>query len=439
MWAPAIVLNMYYTGLGIARSLGERGIPVIALSAQRGLYGNVTRHAEVRLSPNSRTHPEELCRFLMELGQANSGRRMIVFPTRDDDIIFLDRYRNELERHFVVAVPSRAAIRACLDKWETNRWAQAAGVSTPKTWAVSGPEDLPAVLEQVTYPCVLKPISSYDWRRGQNWALVGGRKAIGVASREEFLQEFHRVSAAEKRVLVQELVQGDDGQLFVGGCFCNGQSEITTWFTARKLVQIPEGFGTGCIVQAAECPEILPLAQRLLCAMRFTGIAELEFKRDGSDGSYKLIEINARPWDQHRLGHSCGADVIYAAYRYYAGLTPASSEARGSIAVGPDRQRKWIAEDVFAMALLRRLWKKDTSVRRLLCACRGKRIFAIWSAADPLPSAVWAISFSALLAVNAGVHLWSWFGHTWNSLFRSKRPRPLEAKHYELQNTKSPL
>jgi predicted ATP-grasp superfamily ATP-dependent carboligase len=430
---------MYYTGLGVARSLGEHGIPVIGLSAQRWIYGNLSRYAKVQIAPDSRKQPEELFRFLSELGQSKTGQKAVVFPTRDDDIVFLDCYREELEQYFVLAIPSPPAVRACLDKWETHHLADAAGISIPKTWVVNRLEDLPAVLEQVTYPCVLKPIFSYDWRRGQNWALVGGRKAIGVASREEFLQEFHLVSAAEKRVLVQELVQGDDNQLFVGGCFCNGQSEITTWFTARKLVQIPEGFGTGCIVQAAECPEILPLAQRLLCAMRFTGIAELEFKRDGSDGSYKLIEINARPWDQHRLGHSCGADVIYAAYRYYAGLTPASSEARGSVAVGPDRQRKWIAEDVFAMALLRRLWKKDTSVRRLLCARRGKRIFAIWSAADPLPSAVWAISFSALLAVNAGVHLWSWFGHIWNSLFRSKRPLLLEAKHYELQNTKSQL
>ena len=34
MKPPAVVLNMFYTGLGIARSLGEQGIPVIGLSAE---------------------------------------------------------------------------------------------------------------------------------------------------------------------------------------------------------------------------------------------------------------------------------------------------------------------------------------------------------------------------------------------------------------------
>src|ERR1035441_4766482 len=118
-------------------------------------------------------------------------------------------------------------------------------------------------------------------------------------------------------------------------------------------MQIPEGFGPGDIVQPAESPEILPLAQRLLRAIRFTGIAELEFKRDRSDGSYKLIEINARPWDQHRLGHTCGADVIHAAYCDLAGLPvpPLQQHSAG---------HKWIAEDVYWLLLLRSLWKRDS-------------------------------------------------------------------------------
>ena len=54
MRPTAIVMNLFYTGLGIARSLGERGIPVIGLSAHRGIYGSYTRYAEVRSSPDSR-------------------------------------------------------------------------------------------------------------------------------------------------------------------------------------------------------------------------------------------------------------------------------------------------------------------------------------------------------------------------------------------------
>ena len=35
MRPTAIVMNMFYTGLGIARSLGAQGIPIVGLSAVR--------------------------------------------------------------------------------------------------------------------------------------------------------------------------------------------------------------------------------------------------------------------------------------------------------------------------------------------------------------------------------------------------------------------
>ena len=54
----AVVMNMFDTGLGIARSLGSRGIPVIGLSAQSGVYGNATRYAKVLPSPDSKAEPE---------------------------------------------------------------------------------------------------------------------------------------------------------------------------------------------------------------------------------------------------------------------------------------------------------------------------------------------------------------------------------------------
>src|SRR5271167_2758087 len=92
---PAVVMNMSYTGLGIARSLGERGVSVIGLSAQPRLCGNFTRYAKVLRCPDSRHEPEALLHFLLTLGP-ELGRGSVIFPTRDDDVLFLDRYRDKL-------------------------------------------------------------------------------------------------------------------------------------------------------------------------------------------------------------------------------------------------------------------------------------------------------------------------------------------------------
>src|SRR5205823_4324969 len=133
-----------------------------------------------------------------------------------------------------------------------------------------------------------------------------GRKAVGVFSPEELVAEYQIIECAESRALLQEMVPGGDQQLWIAACYMDRNGRLTAGFTAQKLVQVPEAFGTGCIVQTQERPGLLEAAAGLLEKIGFTGVAEVEFKQDAA-GVYQLIEINSRPWDQHRLGHACGA------------------------------------------------------------------------------------------------------------------------------------
>jgi len=367
MPSPAVVMNMFYTGIGIARSLGERGIPVIGLTSKQ-IYGNYTRYADVRRSPDSREEPEQLLAFLFGLGKELTSRA-VIFPTRDDDVIFLDHHRGPLGRYFDLAVPRTEVVAACLDKWETYLWATRAGVDTPRCWVIQTPEDLSRVARTITYPCVMKPLSSHLWRQGNNWEQVGARKAVRIDSVDVLFGEYRRISQADPRVLIQELVPG---------CYLDANSTLVAAFTARKLVQIPAGFGTGCIVETVNRPELIEPAAKLLRHMGFTGIAEVEFKWHAGDRSYKLIEVNPRPWDQHSLGRVSGVDLIHFAYCEYAGMPRPTA---GTAEPG----RKWIAEDAFLMAALRMLWTQDSNLRELFALARGKRLYAIWSSRDKRP------------------------------------------------------
>lgn len=379
----AIVMNMYYTGLGIARSLSGKGVPVIGLSAHRGVYGEYTRHARIVRCADSRNQPEALLGQLMEMG-SEIGHRAILFPTRDDDAVFLDRYRAQLSNYFELAIPESGVLRASLDKWETCLWAQRAQVATPPAWMISGERELRAALALVRYPCVLKPVSSHHWRQGSNWEKVGGRKAVGIASEKELLAEYAVIAQADPRALLQEMVPGGDDCLRIVACYMDRESNLAGAFGTHKLLQSPEQFGTGVIVQAADCAELLEPTVRLLKTMQYTGIAEVEYKWDSAAGTYQLIEINPRPWDQHRLGDSCGVSLVYLAYCELAGRAMPAVRFRNS-------QRKWIAEDAFVMAALGMLWKRDPRLGRLFRLARGKRLYAIWSASDPLPLLVFLL------------------------------------------------
>jgi predicted ATP-grasp superfamily ATP-dependent carboligase len=384
-------MNLYYTGLGIARSLGQHGVRVIGLTTDARTYGAFSRYVEVVKAADSRSEPAKLLGEIVELGR-RLDRRAILFPTRDHDLVFIDRYRRELEPYFIPLVPSHAALEQCLDKWETYQVASRLDVPTPRSWLIRTAAELRAAARDVQYPCVLKPVAAHHWRSDNNWQLVGGRKAISITSAEDLLREYELVAAAHPDALLQEQVPGPDDRLAILACYVDGASNIVAGFNAQKLVQTPPTFGTGCILQSTERPELAEPTARLLKAIGFTGVAEVEYKWDSRTNQYSLIEINPRPWDQHRLGAACGVDLMHIAYCDLAGL-PAPAVHAGFV------HRKWVAEDSLVLQLVRLVWRREGGVRDLLHQARGTREYAIWSIRDPLP---FVVSFMTLVAGLAG-------------------------------------
>jgi D-aspartate ligase len=416
MKPTALVMNVFHTGLGIARSLGEKGVPVIGLSGQRHTYGNFTRYAKTVFCPDSRRDPEALAEFLVRLGKKLAAPG-VLFPTRDDDLVFLDRFRKELEPYFSPVIPGTEALEACLNKWKTSEWAERAGVPAPHAWLVESAEDLEGAAQEVTFPCVLKPLSAHYWRQGGNWDLVGARKAIGIESRAQLLSEYRDIARADERALLQEMVAGADECLIIAACYLDRESRWVAGFNTQKVLQVPEGFGTGCIVQSVSRPELFEPTRRLLEAMGFSGIAEVEYKWDVAANQYKLIEINPRPWDQHRLGNASGVDLIYMAYCEHARLP---MPRPGVTATG----HKWVAEDTFVTAALRSLWRGNPKLGTLFQLARGKRVYAIWSAKDPLPSLAYFVTmFFPKLVADVCRTLWSAWQNRW---FRGVNPQNRE-------------
>jgi predicted ATP-grasp superfamily ATP-dependent carboligase len=395
----AIVMNLFYTGLGISRSLGERGIAVVGLTAQRGVYGNLSRYAKVLHSADSRNDPEALVQQLVRLGQSLTTRG-VLFPTRDHDLVFLDRFRDVLEPYFVSVIPSHDALDRSLDKWQTYQHATAAGVPAPNSAVADTVTAALHAADGVGYPCVLKPVAAHQWRSANNWQVVGGRKAIVIGSPAELEAEYAVIAGADRRVLLQEFIQGGDDALVVVGCYVDRQGTFAGAFNAQKLVQTPPEVGTGCIVQSTERPELLERTERLLKSIGFTGIAEVEYKWDARAQEFKLIEINPRPWDQYRIGIACGVDVAHLAYCDCAGL-PRPARLRAF------RRVKWIAEDAFLMAALRVIWRRQPGLGALLRQARGPKMYAIWSASDPMPFFLYALNTAVELGRFAARACWN--------------------------------
>lgn len=374
---PAVlILNMYHSGLGIARALSGKGMRVIGLSADPKVYGNFTRFCEVRRAPNSQDAPKQLLETLRNMADEFAGA--VVFPTRDADVLFLDQFRSELGMYYL-AIPAKDALWGAMDKYGLVLTARETGIPTPRTVEVSSPGGLKVVPSEVGFPCVLKPIHAYQWRIGDAWHQVGARKAVVANSVEELRNEYAKVSRVTPRILVQEWVPGGDGNIVILGGYANHTSELVSYFTARKLLQSPSGCGTGCIVESEYIPEIVEHSRKLFRALRYQGIAEVEYKLDSASGDFKLIEINTRHWDQHQLGQASGINLTWIAYcDLTGGVVPANQP--------PILPVKWIAEETLLVHALRALYHGEMSMSDLWQKLSGPKIYSIFAWNDPVPA-----------------------------------------------------
>jgi D-aspartate ligase len=380
---PVLILNMFYTGLGIARDMAGKGVRVIGLSADHQIYGNFTRCCEVRMAPNSQEEPEQLFDMLVRLSSEVDGA--VIFPTRDADVLFLDRFRNELTHHYTLAIPPHECLMQAMNKHALAVAAQRAGVPVPKTMRISSSEDLHKLESEVGFPCVLKPVFAASWRGAESWKKVGARKAIRIDNLQQLEHEYELLSWVDREVLAQEWIPGASDQIVVLGGYVGREGNLTQYFTARKLVQSPNDFGTGCVVESEEIPEIVALSKRLCKSLRYEGMAEIEYKYDKATGKFKLIEINTRHWDWHRLGAASSINLSWTAYCDLTGQ-PIDRQTK------PTSRAKWIAEDALFTYLLRALYRGKLNLGDLWRKLSGHRVYGVFAWSDPRPGVRYCFS-----------------------------------------------
>jgi predicted ATP-grasp superfamily ATP-dependent carboligase len=120
------------------------------------------------------------------------------------------------------------------------------------------------------------------------------------------------------------------------------------------------------------------LGLRLLRALGFWGISQVEFKLDPRDGQFKLMEVNARSWQWQQLSTACGVDLANVAYQDALGeyVRPARADGYG---------KRWVlAEKDLTMTPSETLRRK-TSLRGWLKSWRGVVMDGIFSRSDPWP------------------------------------------------------
>jgi predicted ATP-grasp superfamily ATP-dependent carboligase len=383
----AVVIGGDYQGLGIVRSLGRRGVDVLVVDDERSIARH-SRFTTAAVRVGELRDEQATVQTLLELGERHALDGWVVFPTREETVAALSRYRERLTPRFRIPTPPWDVVQWAWDKRKTYEIAAELGIATPRTWLVGSAAELDAVDGEP--PFAVKPAIK------ERFIYATGDKAWRADTRAELEQRFREaaqvVGAGE--VIVQELIPGGgETQLAYCAFFRDGRAAAS--MVVNRLRQHPPLFGrASTFVQTIERPELEEVSERLLRRIGYYGLVELEYKHDVRDGQTKLLDINARTWGYHSLGQRAGVDFPYLLYADQLSL-PAPDGARARAGVS------WIrlATDVPTALALAAQGALDW--RAYLRSLRAANAESVFSGDDPLPG-VAELALLPYLAVKRG-------------------------------------
>jgi len=387
--APALVVGTGSNGISFIKSLGRKGVPVIAMDTwmQAGMF---SRYCLPLVLPDPAEAEEAFLTSLREIGEALPVRGVLI-TTTDASALLVSKHRSVLSRHFDFTVADHDTIRRLANKKLQYEDAQRLGIAIPATHF---PSEVPIeeIAREIPYPCIIKPNVSHLWGAFlKDHAGLGWGKAREARSPAELIRFHEEMETSGVDLMVQERIGGGDDQLYGLLTYLNGSSEPMAVFTKRKLRQFPRYYGNGSVQVGLWEPEVAELGLRLLRGLKYRGIAGVEFKRDPRDGAFKLMEINPRSISQTYHAVASGVDVPYVAY----------CDARGEKVptLPPFREGvKWISFEKDLQSFLQYRRDGDLELSGWLRSWRGERCYAYFTWDDPLPAVagLWQFARSRL-------------------------------------------
>jgi len=242
---------------------------------------------------------------VLDIGRRLGLKGWLLYPTRDETVAALARYRPLLTGWFRVPTPDWSTMQWVWDKRNTYRLASELGISTPRTWC---PRTL-SELEQLAVdpPVAIKPAIK------EHFIYATKAKAWRANSRAELRELFQRAAAqvGPGEVMIQDLIPGDGEQQFAYCAFFKDGRAMGSMVVQRRRQHPPEFGRASTFVETIELPILETLSERFLRAINYYGLVELEYKFDSRDEQYKLLDVNGRTWGYHTLGSSAGVDFPY--------------------------------------------------------------------------------------------------------------------------------
>lgn len=369
----AVVIGGDFQGLGIARSLGRHGIPVCIIDDESSI-ARFSRHVARTVRVANLRDEERAVGTVLDVGRQLGLKNWVLYPTRDETVAAFSRYKTHLMEYFRVPTAEWTTIEWAWDKRNTYRLAEELGIPAPRTWY---PRDV-SELEQIEaeLPLVIKPAIK------EHFIYATKAKAWQANTRAELVERFNQATAlvGSGETMIQELIPGDGRQQFSYCAFFKEGHAIGSMVAQRRRQHPPDFGRASTFVETIDLPLLETFSERILKAINYYGLVEVEYKLDARDGQYKLLDINARTWGYHTLGQQAGVDFPYLLFADQLGEPVVPCRAQTGV--------RWIRLVTDVGTAGRELLKGRLDWRAYMRSLRGFHIESVFSREDPLPGLI---------------------------------------------------
>lgn len=366
----AIIIGGDFQGLGILRSLSREAIPTCILDNEISI-SRFSRHKERFFTCPSVKNEEIFLSFLEDLVKKEGLEGWVVYPTNDETVYLLSKYKDVLEKYLCIPTPTWEVTKHLYDKRLTHELADRLGISIPKTWY---PDSLEDVLRlEIAFPVIIKPtIKDHFYAETKS-------KAILANNKEELVDAYKKANSIidSSEITIQDVIPGGPDNLFSFCSLLKG-GRVLAKLVARRARQHPMDFGhASTFVETVDIPEVEVIGTKLLKAIDYYGLSEVEFKRDPRDGKFKLLEVNARTWGWHSIGLKAGVDFPYLLYKDLVGETVMANGFKKGV--------KWVRSVTDTPTVAKEILKGTMTVTDYFRSLSGEKEFAVFSWQDPMP------------------------------------------------------
>jgi len=366
----AIILGAEYQALGLLRQLRAAGVPCALVD--QDLLG-VARFSRFRcpFHQSPRYESAEFWPWLIALARNRSYEGWMLIPTDDEQVRQIAEHFSEAQTVFRCGGLPWNTYQWLYDKRANYEWCRQQGVCTPRSFLPRRRDEWPG--DALPFPFIIKPAFK------RNYSKHSKAKAIRVNSAPE-LEAVLNGPLREvpiEELLFQELIPGDGRcQWSYAGLFRNGQAVAA--YTACRRRQHPPDFGRASTYVIAEHDaEVERESRRVLEALRYTGLAEVEWKRDPRDGRLKFLEVNARCWGWHSLSASVVGNLPKMLWEVLDG--------RPVEPVTPRYGARWVKHVTDLPVAWHLWWRGELRPGEYLRGLRRPLVCCEWERGDPWP------------------------------------------------------